>query len=111
VQPQDGTIERVPDERIPLVFQEDSVFPWMTVPESVVFGLKMRRVDRKEREARARQLLARFGLAGGENAYPYRLSLGMKQRVAVIRCFSSDPAVMPMDEPFAALDAQTRPAL
>jgi NitT/TauT family transport system ATP-binding protein len=111
VQPQEGVVERVAQQRVLLVFQEDSVFPWMTVLENAAFGLKMQNVDAHEREARARDLLGRFGLAGREHAYPHQLSLGMKQRVAVIRCFLSDPAVMLMDEPFAALDPQTRLAL
>jgi NitT/TauT family transport system ATP-binding protein len=111
IQPQHGTVERVRINRILLVFQEDSVFPWMTVLDNAAFGLKMQGVPKPEREARARELLARFGLAGRDHAYPHQLSLGMKQRVAVIRCFLSDPAVMLMDEPFAALDAQSRLAL
>jgi NitT/TauT family transport system ATP-binding protein len=111
IQPTEGTIERVPGERILLVFQEDSLFPWMTVLENAIFGLEMQGVGADWRETKARELLARFGLEGRERAYPHELSVGMKQRVAVIRCFLSDPAVMLMDEPFAALDAQTRLAL
>jgi ABC-type nitrate/sulfonate/bicarbonate transport system ATPase subunit len=61
-----------------------------------------------QREARALELLGRFGFAGREHAYPHELSLGMKQRVAVIRCFLSDPEILLMDEPFAGLDYQTR---
>jgi NitT/TauT family transport system ATP-binding protein len=108
IPPSRGSVERVAGEKILLVFQEDSLFPWMTVLENAGYGLRMRGVSAEEREARARTLLARFGLEGREHAYPHELSLGMKQRVAVIRCFLSDPAVMLMDEPFAALDAQTR---
>jgi NitT/TauT family transport system ATP-binding protein len=111
IQPTRGTIERVPGERILLVFQEDSLFPWMTVLDNAIFGLEMQGVGAGWREDTARALLARFGLAGREGAYPHQLSVGMKQRVAVIRCFLSDPAVMLMDEPFAALDVQTRLAL
>lgn len=116
LQPQSGTVERIPTspgdrQRVLLVFQEDGLFPWMTVLQNAAFGLKMQGVVAAEREARARELLARFGLAGRERAYPHQLSLGMKQRVAVIRCFLSDPDVMLMDEPFAALDPQTRLAL
>jgi NitT/TauT family transport system ATP-binding protein len=116
VRPWEGRVERIlapgdHKDKILLVFQEDSLFPWMTVLANATFGLKMQGVRTAERETRARALLNRFGLGGRERAYPHQLSLGMKQRVAVIRCFLSDPAVMLMDEPFAALDAQTRLAL
>lgn len=113
IKPQDGFIERIPSDNdhtqhVLLVSQENSLFPWMTVLDNAAFGLKMQGVSKAEREARALKLLGRFGFAGRERAYPHQLSLGMKQRVAVIRCFISDPAVLLMDEPFAALDAQTR---
>ena len=113
ITPQEGLVEHIPcpgdrTRQILLVFQENSLFPWMTVLENATFGLEMQRVPKAEREARARELLRRFGFDGRERAYPHQLSLGMKQRVAVIRCFLSDPAVLLMDEPFAALDAQTR---
>ena len=91
-----------------LVFQENSVFPWMTVLENAAFGLEMRKVDKRERERRALAMLERFGLAGREHAYPHQLSTGMKQRVAVIRAFLSDAPILLMDEPFAALDRQSR---
>jgi NitT/TauT family transport system ATP-binding protein len=91
-----------------LVFQENSLFPWMTALQNAAFGLKAKGVGRAEREAAALVLLNRFGLSGYEHRYPKELSVGMKQRVAVIRCFLSDPAVMLMDEPFAALDPRTR---
>jgi NitT/TauT family transport system ATP-binding protein len=112
IEPSLGRVER-PSESggagSPLiVFQEDGLFPWMTVLENAAFGLEMQRVGKSEREARARALLDRYGFEGREHAYPHQLSLGMKQRVAVIRCFLSDPPVMLMDEPFAALDCQTR---
>jgi len=111
--PSEGTVERFPGSadrswKARMVFQEDSLFPWMTVLENATFGLEMQGVERTEREKRALELLHRFGFAGREKAYPRELSLGMKQRVAVIRCFLSDPALLLMDEPFAALDAQTR---
>jgi NitT/TauT family transport system ATP-binding protein len=91
-----------------IVFQEHGLFPWMTVIENAAFGLEMQGVGRDERESRALELLDRYGFRGRERAYPHQLSLGMKQRVAVIRCFLGDPPVMLMDEPFAALDCQTR---
>jgi len=111
--PADGTIDRIPDaldrnDRVLLVGQEHNLFPWMTASANVAFGLEMQGVPRAEREARAVELLERLGCAGKQRAYPHQLSMGMKQRVAVARCFLSDPAVMLMDEPFAALDFQTR---
>jgi NitT/TauT family transport system ATP-binding protein len=114
--PGQGEVEWVPsladrNQDVRLVCQENSLFPWMTTLENVAFGLEMKGVPRREREAQARELLLRLGFAGRERAYPHELSLGMKQRVAVARCFLSNPAVMLMDEPFAALDCQTRLAL
>jgi NitT/TauT family transport system ATP-binding protein len=113
IAPDEGSIERFSsrregDGRMPLVFQEHSLFPWMTVLENAAFGLRMAGCAKREREERALALLARFGFTGREGAYPHELSLGMKQRVAVIRCFLSDPEIMLMDEPFAGLDYQTR---
>lgn len=113
IPPQAGTVERlsatgVDDDRILLVRQENSLFPWMTVLENATFGLEVQGVDRRERRARALPVLKRFGLGGRENDYPHQLSLGMKQRVAVAACFLSDPSILLMDEPFAALDCQTR---
>jgi ABC-type nitrate/sulfonate/bicarbonate transport system ATPase subunit len=83
----------------------------MTVLKNATFGLKMQGVGPVERERRARVLLDRFGLGSRGRAYPHQLSLGMKQRVAVARCFLADPALMLMDEPFAGLDAHTRSSL
>jgi len=116
VQPQQGSVERIASRadgsgRVLLVFQENSLFPWMTVMENATFGLEMQGVSKPEREQRARPLLDRFGFRGREDAYPHQLSLGMKQRAAVIRAFLSDPALLLMDEPFAALDCQTRSIL
>ena len=91
-----------------LVFQENSLFPWMTVLQNAAFGLEMRKVGRTERERRAARMLERFGLGGRERDYPRQLSTGMKQRVAVIRAFLSGAPVLLMDEPFAALDRQLR---
>ena len=111
--PTRGKVEKVclpgeTNENVRLVFQENSLFPWMTVLENAAFGLKMAGVARHEREERAHQLLARFGFNGFERAYPHQLSLGMKQRVAVIRGFLSNPSLLLMDEPFAAIDCQLR---
>lgn len=113
VEPSTGRIDFAPSRgggtsRAILVFQEDGLFPWMTVLDNAAFGLEMQGVARPERVSRARELLTRYGLAGRERAYPHQLSVGMKQRVSVIRGFLGDPEVLLMDEPFAALDAQTR---
>lgn len=108
-----GSVERLPvtgdlAQRVLLVFQEDSLFPWMTVLRNAAFGLEMQGVGQRERERRALVMLERLGLSGRERAYPHHLSVGQKQRVAVIRSFLSDPSLLLMDEPFAAVDSQTR---
>lgn len=99
------------DGRRLLVYQEESLFPWMTVFENATFGLEMKGVSREVRTRLAADLLARHGLEGRETAYPHQLSSGMKQRVAVIRAFLSEPALLLMDEPFGALDSPTRSML
>ncbi|WP_026224418.1 ABC transporter ATP-binding protein [Methyloversatilis thermotolerans] len=91
-----------------VVFQQYSLFPWLTVRQNVEFGLKMKGVGRMLREARARTLLGLAGLLSFENHYPDQLSGGMKQRVGIVRALATSPQVMLMDEPFGALDAQTR---
>jgi NitT/TauT family transport system ATP-binding protein len=94
-----------------LVFQENSLFPWMRVLENAAFGLKMRGVGQEQRESEAVRLLRQLGLGGRERAWPSELSVGMRQRVALARAFLCKPALLLMDEPFAASDAQTRLAL
>ncbi len=91
-----------------MVFQEYGLFPWRTVLDNVMFGLEMRNVARRERIVIAQDYLAKVGLAQFARAYPHQLSGGMKQRVAIARALANDPAILLMDEPFAALDAQTR---
>jgi len=94
-----------------VVFQEYALLPWMTVLDNAALGLKLRGIPRKERYETARRFLAMANLHGVEHKYPHELSGGMKQRVAVARTLANAPEVMLMDEPFAAVDAQTRMVL
>lgn len=91
-----------------MVFQGYSLFPWLTVQKNVEFGLKMKKIPKVEREKSAKEFIELVGLAGFENALPKQLSGGMKQRVAIARTLANRPEVLLMDEPFGALDAQTR---
>ncbi len=91
-----------------MVFQQYSLFPWKTVRKNVEFGLKMQGMDKTRRLRAARTLLGLAGLLGFENHYPDQLSGGMKQRVGIVRALATSPKVLLMDEPFGALDAQTR---
>ncbi len=91
-----------------VVFQQYSLFPWMSVRRNVEFGLKMQGVSPNKRETAARTLLGLAGLLAFENHYPDQLSGGMKQRVGIVRALATSPQVMLMDEPFGALDSQTR---
>jgi NitT/TauT family transport system ATP-binding protein len=94
-----------------MVFQEQSVFPWLTVRDNVAYGLKLRRVRGRQVEERALHWIRKVGLSGFERAYPHQLSGGMKQRVSIARAFAVDPDVLLMDEPFSALDEQMRTIL
>jgi NitT/TauT family transport system ATP-binding protein len=94
-----------------LVFQQYALFPWRTALKNIEFGLEAKGVARRERAERAEHFLAMVGLAGFGDRYPFELSGGMKQRVAIARSLAYDPDVLLMDEPFAALDAQTREIL
>jgi len=91
-----------------VVFQEASLFPWFTTLRNCGYGLECQGLDRKEAEARAAPLLAMVGLAGFEHHYPGELSVGMQQRANLARALAVNPDTLLMDEPFAALDAQTR---
>lgn len=94
-----------------IVFQQYALFPWKTTLANVEFGLEAKGVPRKERREKALAFLHLVGLKGFENRYPHEISGGMKQRVAIARSLAYDPEVLLMDEPFAALDAQTRETL
>lgn len=90
------------------MMQKDLLFPWLTVLGNVLLGLEMKNMPRTEAVERARGYLSTFGLSGFENAYPKTLSGGMRQRVALIRTLITDPDILLLDEPFSALDYQTR---
>lgn len=94
-----------------IVLQGYALFPWRTVRKNVEFGLEVKNVPEKEREAISQRYIELVGLKNFENRYPYELSGGMKQRVAIARALAYDPDVLLMDEPFAAVDAQTRETL
>jgi NitT/TauT family transport system ATP-binding protein len=94
-----------------LVFQQYALFPWRTAQKNVEFGLEAKGVPSRERADRAKRFLEMVGLAEFHDRYPHELSGGMKQRVAIARSLAYDPDVLLMDEPFAALDAQTREIL
>jgi NitT/TauT family transport system ATP-binding protein len=102
--PMDG-----PDpDRIGIVFQESSLYPWLTAQKNVEFPLTVKGHSKRDREERAREALRLVGLSGFESRYPHELSGGMKQRVSIARGLVQNPPVLLMDEPFAALDEQTR---
>jgi NitT/TauT family transport system ATP-binding protein len=90
------------------VFQQDALFPWRTVLDNVIFGLEVQGKRKRESRERADGLIKLVGLAGFEHHFPHELSGGMRQRANLARALTIDPAVLLMDEPFAALDAQTR---
>src|SRR5207302_1805924 len=102
-QPVDG-----PGPNRGFVFQQDALFPWRTVLDNVIFGLEVQGRSKRESRARADGLLQLVGLSGFEQHFPHELSGGMRQRANLARALTIDPDVLLMDEPFAALDAQTR---
>lgn len=95
-------------DRVGVVFQEASLFPWLTALDNIEFPLSIRHAPREERGKRANAMLNLVGLQGFGSRYPHELSGGMKQRVSIARGLVQDPPVLLMDEPFAALDEQTR---
>ncbi len=107
----DGVPVYRPGRQRGMVFQNYSLFPWLNVRENVEFGLKLRKVPSEQRAATARFYVEAVGLSSFENSYPGQLSGGMKQRVAIARAMANDPEVLLMDEPFGALDSQTRTSM
>jgi NitT/TauT family transport system ATP-binding protein len=97
-----------PHPDVGVVFQEDSTFPWRSTLGNVEFGLEMRGVPKEERRRKAEEVLKMVGLESFKDRYPGQLSGGMKQRVAIARTLVTEPAILLMDEPFGALDEQTR---
>jgi NitT/TauT family transport system ATP-binding protein len=91
-----------------MVFQDQSIFPWMNVRDNVAFGLKARGLSKRDRYAIVEPFIRKVGLGGFEHALPHQLSGGMKQRVSIARAFANDPEILLMDEPFSALDEQTK---
>jgi NitT/TauT family transport system ATP-binding protein len=104
----DGTRVTGPGPDRGFVFQQDALFPWRTVLDNVVFGLEVQGRARRDSRGRADELIRLVGLAGFEQHYPHELSGGMRQRANLARALTIDPDILLMDEPFAALDAQTR---
>ncbi|WGI16880.1 ABC transporter ATP-binding protein [Methanonatronarchaeum sp. AMET-Sl] len=97
-----------PTPKTGLVFQEYTLFPWRTVKQNIMFGPEIQKTPKKQRQKKAQQYIKLVGLKGFENTYPHQLSGGMKQRVSIARTLANNPQVLLMDEPFGALDAQTR---
>jgi NitT/TauT family transport system ATP-binding protein len=104
----DGETVTSPGPDRGMVFQDSVLYPWLTVEENIGWGLKVQGVDREERKASVREFIDMIGLDGFEEAYPAELSGGMQQRAAMARVLVCNPGVLLMDEPFGALDEQTR---
>jgi len=97
-----------PNPKLGVVYQTTGLFPWFTVMKNVDFGPRMKHMPKAEREKKAQHFIDLVGLTGFENAFPIKLSGGMRQRVGIARAYCNDPKVLLMDEPFGHLDAQTR---
>ena len=107
----DGERVTAPNQHVAFMLQKDLLLPWRTILDNVAFGLEIQRRPGAARVARAHELLAGLGLGDFANHYPHQLSGGMRQRVALARTLAVDPSVLLLDEPFSAVDAQTRMVL
>ncbi|MGE5202582.1 MAG: ABC transporter ATP-binding protein [Acidobacteriota bacterium] len=107
----DGTAIAEPRPGIAMVFQHFGLFPWKTVRDNVAYGLRLAGASRREIEEKVPYFINLVGLKGFEGAYPYQMSGGMQQRCGLARALATEPEVLLMDEPFAAVDAQTREIL
>ena len=104
----DGEIVTAPSTKIGFMPQRDQLFPWRSIWGNVILGLELRRLNTPERQNHVRTLLDRYGLAGFAEKQPAQLSGGMRQRCALIRTLAAEPKILLLDEPFSALDHQTR---
>lgn len=104
----DGARANGPSDRIGILLQKDHLFDWRNVLQNAELGLEIRGRSTAEARKQARTLLTAYGLGGFENSYPYQLSGGMRQRVALVRTLATDPDILLLDEPFSALDYQTK---
>jgi NitT/TauT family transport system ATP-binding protein len=104
----DGEPVDGPNEHVAFMLQKDLLLPWRTIRENVELGQEIQGVDRPDRRRRSMELLAQYGLADFAEHYPHQISGGMRQRAALARTLANDPDVLLMDEPFSALDAQTK---
>jgi NitT/TauT family transport system ATP-binding protein len=104
----DGARANGPSDRVGILLQKDHLFEWRTVLQNAELGLEIRGRSTAEARRQAHRLLESYGLGGFENSYPYQLSGGMRQRVALVRTLATDPDILLLDEPFSALDYQTK---
>lgn len=103
-----GKIITEPNKKIGMIFQNFSLFPWLTVKENIAFGLNLQKISNEEKEKLVQYYLSIINLKDFANAYPKNISGGMQQRVAIARTLVNNPSLILMDEPFSSLDAQTR---